>query len=104
MRHGGATGVRNGTSHALSEDMEIKRRPAQNGETPGAPCSYWQRQEFRHINDHGFGASPYDFMTTEQAEAHQTARDTEDANDPPCGSCRFCKEVADLTCRLREVR
>lgn len=62
-------------------------------EMTAAPCSYWVRQEVRHIDDNGFGFSPWDLMTPAQAERHQAARDAEDEKDPPCGICAAC--VAD---------
>ena len=57
---------------------------------PSDACSYWQRQQWRDANENGFGASPYSFMTAEQAEEHGMRQMAEDESDPPCGACTCC--------------
>lgn len=53
-------------------------------------CGYWEREAIRDADDHGFGASPYDFMTPEQADALDSRRRAEDEKDPPCENCLAC--------------
>lgn len=49
-------------------------------------CTYWERQEFRDIDDHGFGFTP------ELTRAETQARAVEDVDDPPCGDCAACND------------
>jgi hypothetical protein len=53
-------------------------------------CTYWTRQAGRDADDNGFGASPWDFKTPEQAQDAGAKRDAEDEADPPCDKCETC--------------
>jgi hypothetical protein len=55
-------------------------------------CSFWDRQEYRDADDHGFGANPFSIMKPADAEAAFLAREVEDEQDPPCGKCDACIE------------
>lgn len=68
-------------------------------------CSYYQRQQLRDADQNrknAFGASPYDFMSKDQAEARQQVQDEHDRKDPPCGQCSVCKEAAAEDAKLPE--
>jgi len=69
--------------------MSRERQPL-----PADACSFYQRAQFRNIDDDDFGADPWGLMSNEQIETHEAARDAEDEKDPPCGKCSVCAEVA----------
>jgi hypothetical protein len=55
-------------------------------------CMYWQRQQFRDADEHGFGMSPYTSQAS--AERAHAEQEEEDEADPPCGECVWCLKSA----------
>jgi hypothetical protein len=51
-------------------------------------CTYWDRQEWRHADEQGFGMSPYTSQAS--AELVEAEQEKEDEADPPCGVCEWC--------------